>query len=44
MQREYAYDRTSQVGKLAKALDAAPGNGWIIVDMKQDWNRMFPGN
>jgi phosphoserine phosphatase len=42
--REYAYDRTSKVGKLDKALDAASGNGWIVVDMKQDWNRMFPGN
>jgi hypothetical protein len=42
--REYAYDRTSKVGKLDKALDAAPVNGWSVVDMKQDWNRIFPGN
>jgi hypothetical protein len=42
--REYAYDRTSKVGRLDKALDAAPLNGWIVVDMKQDWNRIFPGN
>lgn len=41
--REYAYDRTSKVGKLDKALDAAPSHGWIVVDMRQDWNRMFPG-
>ncbi|MFM0696968.1 HAD family hydrolase [Paraburkholderia graminis] len=41
--REYAYDRTSKVGKLDKALDAAPSHGWIVVDMRHDWNRMFPG-
>lgn len=41
--REYTYDRTSKVGKLDKALDAAPSHGWIVVDMRQDWNRMFPG-
>ena len=41
-QREYAYDRTSSVGKLDKALDIADDNDWIIVDMKSDWNRVFP--
>ena len=40
--REYAYDRDSHVGKLDKALDQADANGWIIVDMKNDWNRVFP--
>jgi hypothetical protein len=34
---------SSKVGKLDKALDAAPSHGWIVVDMRQDWNRMFPG-
>ena len=43
-EREYAYDRTSKVGKLDKALGEAPRNGWIVVDVKQDWNRIFPGN
>ena len=41
-QREYAYDRESAVGKLAKALDAAPANGWVVVSMKEDWNTIFP--
>ncbi len=40
--REYAYDRDSHVGKLDKALDQADANGWIVVDMKNDWNRVFP--
>ncbi len=39
--REYAYDRESHVGKLDKALDLAGDNGWVIVDMKRDWKRVF---
>jgi phosphoserine phosphatase len=39
---EYAYDRKSHVGVLDKALDQADANGWIIVDMKKDWNKIFP--
>jgi len=40
--REYAYDRKSHVGTLDKVLDTAADNGWVIVDMKKDWNRIFP--
>jgi phosphoserine phosphatase len=40
--REYAYDRKSQVGTLDKALDQADTNGWIVVDMKKDWQTVFP--
>ncbi len=40
--REYAYDRKSHVGTLDKALDQAASKGWIIVDMKKDWNKIFP--
>jgi phosphoglycolate phosphatase-like HAD superfamily hydrolase len=40
--REYAYDRESPVGRLAKALDEAPSRGWQVVSMKDDWARMFP--
>jgi hypothetical protein len=40
--REYAYDRHSAVGRLDKALDAAPKKGWIVVSMKEDWKRIFP--
>ena len=41
-EREYAYDRQSHVGKLDKALDAAAANKWTVVDMKNDWKRIFP--
>jgi hypothetical protein len=40
--REFAYDRASAVGRLAHALDDAPKNGWIVVDMKSEWNKIFP--
>lgn len=39
--REAAYDRKSHIGKLDKALDLAPQSGWIVIDMKKDWNRVF---
>lgn len=40
--REYAYDRHSSIGRLDQALDQAKTQGWTVVDMKQDWQRMFP--
>ncbi len=39
--REYAYDRRSEFGRLDKALDAASLNQWTIVNMKDDWKRVF---
>jgi phosphoglycolate phosphatase-like HAD superfamily hydrolase len=41
-EREWAYDRTSRVGKLDKALDEARARDWIVVDMKRDWRVVFP--
>jgi hypothetical protein len=41
-EREYAYDRHSHFGKLDVALDAAAVNRWTVVDMKNDWKRIFP--
>jgi len=41
-EREFAYDRTSHIGKLDKALDAARSNGWTVVNMKDDWKVIFP--
>jgi phosphoserine phosphatase len=41
-EREYAYDRKSHVGTLDKVLDMATDNGWIVVDMKNDWKAVFP--
>ena len=39
--REYAYDRDSSVGKLEEALYEANAKGWVVVDMKKDWKRIF---
>jgi hypothetical protein len=41
-EREYAYDRDTSFGRLDKALDAAAINKWTVVDMKNDWKRIFP--
>jgi len=40
--REWAYDRESWVGKLDKALDEAHQRGWTVIDMRQDWQVVFP--
>lgn len=40
--REWAYDRTSDIGRLDKALDAARSNAWCVVDMASDWKRIYP--
>ena len=29
-------------GRLVKALDAAPMNGRVVVDLKKEWKRVFP--
>jgi phosphoglycolate phosphatase-like HAD superfamily hydrolase len=42
MTREWAYDRASPFGRLDKALDEAHAKGWTVVDMKNDWRRVFP--
>ena len=42
-EREFAYDRQHVLsGQLDKALDEAETNGWILADMKNDWNAVFP--
>jgi phosphoserine phosphatase len=40
--REFAYDRDSHIGRLDKALDAAPKEGWHLISMKDDWKTIFP--
>ena len=40
-EREWAYDRDSNVGRLDEALDLACANQWTIVDMARDWNTVF---
>jgi hypothetical protein len=38
---QWAYDRDSSVGRLAKGLDEAKAEGWTVVDMKTEWNRIY---
>ncbi|HEY1810913.1 MAG TPA: HAD family hydrolase [Kofleriaceae bacterium] len=40
--REYAYDRDALVGRLARGLDEAAQHHWLVIDMKRDWNVVFP--
>lgn len=40
--REFAYDRTSKIGKLDKAWDEAITDGWTVVSMKDDWQTIYP--
>lgn len=40
--REWAYDRDSHIGKLDKGLDEAAEKGWTVIDMKKDWNKIYP--
>jgi len=39
--REWAYDRSSPIGHLDKALDEARAKGWTVVDMKRDWKVIY---
>ena len=41
-EREWAYDRTSHIGQLARGLDEAAQRGWIVADMKRDWKVIYP--
>ena len=41
-EREFAYDREGPVGKLVRGLDEGPGKGWLIVDMAEDWEQVWP--
>ncbi len=41
--REYAYDsKPKSSGKLVDALKEAPGRGWTVVSMRDDWKTIFP--
>jgi len=39
--REWAYDRESHVGRLARGLDEAQQRGWVVASMQRDWKRVF---
>jgi len=40
--REWSYDRESKIGHLDRAWDEAQRDGWVIVDMKEDWKVVYP--
>src|SRR5476649_871499 len=40
-EREFAYDKNSSIGRLDKALITAIERKWTVVDMKNDWKRIF---
>jgi hypothetical protein len=39
--REWVYDRNSHIGRLDKGFDEAISKGWTVVDMKNDWNKIY---
>ncbi len=39
--REIAYDSLSHIGQLKRGLVEGPAKGWMIVDMKKDFNKVF---
>ena len=41
-EREWTYDRESHIGQLDRGLDEAEGRGWVVISMRDDWNRIFP--
>lgn len=41
-EREWAYDRASNIGRLDRGLDEAKAKGWTVVSMKDDWKTIFP--
>jgi len=40
--REFSYDRSSAVGRLARSLDEALQRGWVVVSMRDDWTSVYP--
>jgi hypothetical protein len=41
-EREWAYDRSSSVGRLDRGLDEAATRGWTVVSMARDWKQIYP--
>ena len=39
--REFAYDRKSHFGRLARGLDEAPQRGWTVVSIRDDWKTVY---
>ncbi len=43
-EREWKYDRDSHIGHLDIALEQARKQGWLIVDIRRDWNSIYPAS
>ena len=43
VEREVAYDCDSHIGRLCDGLEQGPDRGWLIIDMANDWDRVFTG-
>jgi phosphoglycolate phosphatase-like HAD superfamily hydrolase len=43
-EREFAYDREGHIGVLNKGMDEAADRGWVLIDMANDWSRIWTGN
>jgi phosphoglycolate phosphatase-like HAD superfamily hydrolase len=41
LMREYAYDRDDKLARLNNGLNDAKKYGWIIVDIKTDWKKIY---
>jgi len=39
--REWAYDRGSHIGRLEMGLNDASKYNWVLVDMKNDWRKIY---
>ncbi|WP_238371108.1 HAD family hydrolase [Heliomarina baculiformis] len=42
--REFAYDRDGHTGVLNRGLDEAAERGWTVIDMAEDWSRIWTGS
>jgi hypothetical protein len=40
-EREWAFVRSSHVGRLDSGLQEAASRGWTVVDMKNDWKTIY---
>jgi hypothetical protein len=40
--REWAYNRKSHIGSLNKGLAYGNEHNWTMVDMKKEWNVLYP--
>lgn len=40
-EREFAYDRNSHFGRLARGLEEGPQRGWTIVSIRRDWKTVY---